>query len=119
MLTQINSRYKLFIFLYDCVIIILSAFFAPIFRSSAFSPDYYVSFFDIHLYFILAIYCIILYIFDLYNIKFRQSRIQFLIIYTAAFLLIAILLATFFYIFPKISFGRGIWLIQIGLSYVS
>lgn len=118
MLTQISSRMKILVFFYDCVVIILSAFFAPILRFSVFRFDYYEAFFDIHLYFILVVYSLILYIFDLYNIKYRQSRIHFVIMYTAACLLIAILLATFFYLFPKISFGRGIWLIQIGLSYV-
>jgi len=108
---------KILIFFYDCVIIILSAFFAPILRFSALKIEHYVAFFDIHLYFILIVYSLILYIFDLYNIKYRQSRLNFLIMYTAAYLVIAILLATFFYLFPKISFGRGIWLIQIGLSY--
>jgi len=66
----------------------------------------------------LLIYVLILYIFDMYNIE-RIKDIQDMIIRVAAsFIFSGILLTFFFYFLPGGKFGRGIFFIQLGFSWL-
>jgi exopolysaccharide biosynthesis polyprenyl glycosylphosphotransferase len=116
MLKNINKHYKYLFLIYDLVFIVITIFLAPFIRFEG-SFDEYISFGHPQLYLIVFIYIFVFYIFDLYAIRIYKTKWSFIVNYTYAFIFTGIFVAAFFYIFTNLKYGRGIWLIQLGLSY--
>ncbi|MFH0976574.1 MAG: sugar transferase [Spirochaetota bacterium] len=117
MLTTINKRYKYFFLIYDITLIVVTIFLAPFIRLNDFFNDY-ITFNQPQLYLIVFIYIFIFYVFDLYAIKIYKTKWSFIANYTYAFAFIGFSIAAFFYLFSNLKYGRGIWIIQIGLAYI-
>jgi exopolysaccharide biosynthesis polyprenyl glycosylphosphotransferase len=118
MLRKLHTRYKYFFLIYDLFFIIMTIYLAPLIRFVGKESDY-ISYNQPHLYFITAIFVFIFYIFDLYDAKYYKTKIKFIANYTFAFVFIGFSVAAFFYLFSSLKYGRGIWLIQLGLAYAA
>lgn len=106
------SRQKLLLLLGDILIVDLSVVLAHFLRLKK-----HLIFTDwnrrlVTLVFLLVIYIISFYIFDLYNVRQKFRRIRTVVLVFGSLILVALITTVFFYIFPY-RVGRGIFLISL------
>ncbi len=116
MYRKLKRRYTILLVSLDLAFIPLSLFCAGIIRSNVnlFHDSRYL----IVLAPLMLLYITILYILDCYNIEKSFFSIPFFAQFFISFILISILVALTLYLVPVIWYGRGLWAIQIILSFI-
>ena len=114
--TKIKRKYNFLLYLIDMSIIPLSLYLAGILRlgKNPFIDEKFI----IALFPLVFLYIIVFYILDLYNIEKSFKTIAFFVQFFIAFILISVSAALILYLAPVIWYGRGIWAIQIGISFI-
>lgn len=119
MILKIKRKFQIILIAVDLLLIYISFFLASWLRfGSAGALDRYSYILDYTFYIIICIYFLILYLMDIYNVDRIYMKRIFFAQYIGAFTGIGIIIAGLFYLFPDIKYGRGLWLGQLGFSFI-
>jgi sugar transferase (PEP-CTERM system associated) len=116
MLRKISKKYTTLVLSADILIIFLSIFLAPVIRFQSFTSSYF-TFTDFHVYVVGLINLAVLFLFDFYNVHLSEGRFQIIVNFLLAYAFIGGFIAAVFYLFPSNNYGRGIWMLQLGISF--
>lgn len=109
MLSYIPKR-KIVLLLGDIVLIYLAFIFAPVVRFGVFFIDFVHPFREVGL--VMAIYLVCYYVADLYSFESRFIYSRYIYRFFVATAIAAAITIVFFFFFPKLSSGRGIFVVH-------
>ncbi|MFW6365630.1 MAG: TIGR03013 family XrtA/PEP-CTERM system glycosyltransferase [Spirochaetota bacterium] len=112
-----SKKYTFGVLFADIIIILISIFLAPVIRFQSFSSGYFTPL-DYHIYIVGFINLFVLFLFDFYSMHQSEGRFQIVVNFLLAYALIGGIIAAVFFLFPAYTYGRGIWMLQLGISFL-